>query len=327
VQGKEAGMAKIWAWVWGLALLLAGGSVSAATEPQTAPDRVVTVDMHDGTRLVGRVLEEDADHVRLRTLDGVEVEVPRARVLSIRAATESRGKLTRLDPNYSRLLFSPTGRPLRKGDGYFADYELVFPGVSFGVTDHFTLSGGLSTIPGLGLGEQLFYVSPKVGHEFGDRGAVSVGALYATAREEFDEIDLGILYAIGTVGDRRRSLSFGLGLADGDIGEGGGATGIVMLGGTAALSNHVAFVTESWLVLDEGFELGDQPLGLGLRFFSDRVSADVGAILIPSYLDDGGFVPWVSVSYHFGRSRGQASRSPMGVTHGISSRSPRPASR
>jgi hypothetical protein len=320
-------MAKAWAWVLGVVVLLAAGPQPVQADPQDIPDRVVTVDMRDGTRLVGRVLEEDADRLRLRTLDGIEVEVPRARVLAIRAARESEGRLRRLDPNYSRLMFSPTGRPLRKGDGYFADYELVFPGFSYGLTDHVTLSGGMSAIPGLGVGEQLFYISPKVGREFGDRGALSVGALYATAPEEFEEIDLGILYAIGTVGDRRRSLSFGLGLADGDIGEDGDATAIVMLGGTATLTNHLAFVGESWLVLDEGIEIGDQPLGLGLRFFSDRISADVGAIVIPSYLDEGGFIPWVSVSYHFGKSRGHASRGPLGLPPGISSRSPRPASR
>ena len=33
------------------------------------------------------------------------------------------------DPNYTRLFFAPTGRALKKGSGYFADYELVFPGV------------------------------------------------------------------------------------------------------------------------------------------------------------------------------------------------------
>jgi hypothetical protein len=60
-----------------------------------------------------------------------------------------------LDPNYSRLLFAPTGRPLRAGDGYFSDYELLFPGVAYGLTDNVTLAGGVAIVPGLGLGEQL----------------------------------------------------------------------------------------------------------------------------------------------------------------------------
>ena len=70
-----------------------------------------------------------------------------------------------LDPNYSRLLFSPTGRPLKKGDGYFSDYELLFPGVAVGLTDNLSIAGGVSLIPGLGLDEQVLYVSPKLGVE------------------------------------------------------------------------------------------------------------------------------------------------------------------
>ena len=319
-------MLKMTTGLLGIALFLAAGRPVLADDAALA-DRVVTVDMRDGTRLVGRVLEEDAAHLRLRTLDGVEVDVPRSRVVALRTAAESEGRLKPLDPNYSRLMFSPTGRPLKKGDGYFSDYELFFPGVSYGLTDNLTLSGGVSTIPGLGVAEQLFYVSPKIGREFGDRGAVSVGALYAAAHDEDDTIDLGILYGIGTVGGRARSLSFGLGLANGDLGDGGHSTPIVMVGGSTTVSNHLALVTENWLVLEDGFELGDQPLAVGLRFFSDRVSADVGAVIIPSYLSEGGYFPWLSVSYHFGKSRGNASAAPTGAFRGLSRRSPRPASR
>ena len=34
------------------------------------------------------------------------------------------------DPNYTRLFFAPTARALKKGSGYFADYELIFPGIA-----------------------------------------------------------------------------------------------------------------------------------------------------------------------------------------------------
>src|SRR5262245_9767297 len=82
-----------------------------------------------------------------------------------------------VDPNYSRLLFAPTGRPLKKGDGYFSDYELVFPGVAVGVTDNFSIAGGVSIIPGLRLDRQVLYVSPRLGWNIGEKAAVSVGAI------------------------------------------------------------------------------------------------------------------------------------------------------
>ena len=207
-----------------------------------------------------------------------------------------------LDPNYSRLLFSPTGRPLKKGDGYFSDYELVFPGVAVGLTDNLSIAGGVSLIPGLGLDEQVLYVSPKLGWNLSDRASVSVGGLYAAIPEDDDVDDLAIAFAVGTFGTRRSSISVGLGVGDNYLPDGFTATPLVMLGGTVTVSRHIALVSESWLALEDGFNLADQPYGLGVRFFSGRLSADVGLVIVPEYLDDGGLLPWASISYHFGPS-------------------------
>jgi hypothetical protein len=217
-------------------------------------------------------------------------------------ARESPADELGLDPNYSRLLFAPTGRPLKKGDGYFSDYELVFPGVAVGVTDHFSIAGGLSIVPGVRIDHQVLYISPRIGWNLGDKAAVSFGALYATVPEDDDRDDLAVGFAVGTFGDRKRSLSLGLGVGDWYLPDGFNATPIVMVGGTVTVSRHIALVSENWLVLTQDFELADQPFGLGVRFFGDRLSADVGLVLIPEYVAEGTFLPWASISYHFGPS-------------------------
>jgi hypothetical protein len=217
------------------------------------------------------------------------------------AATDELG----LDPNYSRLLFAPTGRPLRKGDGYFSDYELMFPGVAVGVTDSFSIAGGLSVIPGLRLDRQVFYVSPRIGWNLGDKAAVSVGALYAAVPDDDEVDDLAIGFAVATFGDRKRSLSVGLGLADGYLQDGFDPSPIVMVGGTVTLSRHLALVSENWLAVGDGFDLAEQPFGLGVRFFGDTLSADVGLVFVPEYVAEGTFLPWASISYHFGPSHAE----------------------
>jgi hypothetical protein len=209
---------------------------------------------------------------------------------------------TGLDPNYSRLLFSPTGRPLKKGDGYFSDYELVFPGLAFGLTDHFSIAGGVSVIPTVGIGEQIIYVSPKLGWEISDRAAVSVGGLYAVVPADDDLDDLAVAFAVGTFGSRRTSLSVGLGLGDTYLDDGFDPQPILMIGGTATISRHIALVSENWLGLGDNFDLSRQPLGLGVRFFGDRLSADVGFVFVLEDVDDGVFLPWASITYHFGPS-------------------------
>ena len=76
-------------------------------------------------------------------------------MLHQQAAEEQTADELGLDPNYSRLLFGPTGRPLKKGDGYFSDYELAFPGVAVGITDNLSIAGGISIVPGIRIDEQL----------------------------------------------------------------------------------------------------------------------------------------------------------------------------
>lgn len=48
-----------------------------------------------------------------------------------------------------------------------------------------------------------------------------------------------------------------------------------------------------------GEKLSDQPFGVALRFFGDRISADVGMIFVGEVIEEGFPVPWLSFSYHF----------------------------
>ncbi len=287
---REIGLLVVCGWMAGI-----GGSAAAA-------DRVIAVALRDGSRLVGRIVAEDDTSLTVATSDGLEVVVRRTSVVSMTDVGED-GRSISVDPNYSRLMFAPTGRPLKKGDGYFSDYELLFPGVAFGLTDNVTLAGGFSVIPGVGLDEQLFYISPKVGFNLGDRASVAVGALVAGAGGgEGDSESAYIGFAVGTFGGPKGSLTFGLGLGD-TSGEFSDAVPIVMAGGTATLSRHVALVGETWMFVNDGFRLSEQPFGVGVRLFSDRLSADVGVILSGELLDEGFPLPWLSVTYHFGKSR------------------------
>src|SRR5688572_27077135 len=254
-----------WVAMVGVALVLSGLAGPAEAAPPA--DRVVTVELRDGSRLVGRVVSEDETSLRIETTSGLQVTVPRTSVVSLTAAGE--GVSTRgTDPNYSRLMFGPTARPLRKGDSYFADYELLFPGVAYGVTDNFTIGGGMSTVPGIGLGEQVFYISPKLGFELGPRSSVAVGALLAGFGDDFDdnvEDSLRIGYAVGTFGPPSHSATVGLGVASVDD----ETAPILMVGGAATLLRHVALVAESWMDVSNP-DLSTQPVGVAIRFFSTK---------------------------------------------------------
>ena len=168
------------------------------------------------------------------------------------------------------------------------------------------------------MSDQLFYVAPRIGTQFSDRLSVSGGALYARSGNGQDE-SLGLGFVMATIGKPEKSLTLGAGAARtvsqeyystysggtwrGDYRYEATYTPVVMIGGTVRLSRRVALVSENWLILNDDFKLSEQPFGLGVRFLGDRLTADVGFILVGEVIEEGFPVPWLSVSYHFGKTR------------------------
>jgi hypothetical protein len=290
-----------------------GGLILMLAAPAWARDDrgAVTVSLSDGSTLVGTIVQEDEAELTVRTRLGLEVRVPRSAVASVQAAGDDEGRGFRADPAASRLLFAPTGRPLGKGEGYFSDHYVLFPGATAGVTDHFSLGGGMSMVPGLGFSEQVFYVAPRLAWSLTDKAAVSTGVLYARA----GEYQAAVAFGMGTFGPPDASVTVGLGMVATRDDEGGGfelrRAPILVVGGSKRLSQRLALISENWLFLGEGFRLSSQPFGLGLRFLGDRLSADVGLILIGDVLANGFPVPWLSFSYHF-PDRGRLTSSARG---------------
>jgi hypothetical protein len=324
-----AGVFVLWA-------AFAGAGPSAAED---APGQAVVLTLDDGSRLVGTVVSEDGEEVTFRTTFGVELRVARDEIVS-RAPAPSAGVAVERsparadfsDPNDTRLMFAPTGRPLRKGGGYFSDHYVVFPGFAYGLTDHLAISGGVSVVPGLGFDEQVFYISPTVGWRPKPNRAFSLGALYAGAS---DETEAGaILFGVASFGSSARSLSLGIGLAatrneEWYFDERGGYSRserkwdfrdgpILMIGGNVQVGKRLSLVTESWLLTGHDFRLSEQPFGVALRFFGERISVDFGFVVVAEVLDEGFPIPWLSFSYHFGPSRAASKQQQSkGVLRGL----------
>jgi hypothetical protein len=248
----------------------------------------------------------------------VLVIAPQTSLAQIAAVPPPEPSPVAVDSNATRLLFSPTGRPLARGEGYVSDHMLVFPGVSYGITNNVSIAAGVSVIPGLDLDEQVVYVAPKLGKQFSENVAVSGGFLYGRAGMD-EATSLGLGYGVATLGPPKGSLTFGAGVFRSDSERYSseyvrGAwqsqkrhviehTPLVILGGAAQISRRIALVSENWMILDDDFDLHRQPFALGVRFLGDRLSADLGVVLVGELLDEGFPLPWVSISYRFGASK------------------------
>ena len=126
-------------------------SVSDVRSRMTVPDsmHLQIVTLTDGSTIFGRIVTVGADTVSFQTGAGtIQLSVRAIReIRQISSEDVREGDYWFPNPNSTRLFFAPTGEQLKQGEGYFSDYELFFPGVAIGVTDNFSIGGGISLIP------------------------------------------------------------------------------------------------------------------------------------------------------------------------------------
>ena len=238
---------------------------------------VQSVTLRDGTRLVGRIVAVGADSVRFRSAVA-EATIAVASITRVQEAPASAlrpdGEFWFPNPNATRLLFAPTGRMLRRGAGYFSDHYIVFPGGALGVTDHFTIGGGMSLLPGAS--GQLFYATPKVGLVQRDRVNVAAGVLaivngFVDSGSERQVV--GIAYGGSTFGTPDASLTVGLGY--GFQGDDVANAPVGLIGGELRLSRRLALVTENYVI--PRFREG--PLvSYAVRFMGEQLAFDLGFV-------------------------------------------------
>lgn len=224
-------------------------------------------------------------------------ETPKATAVSS-TPTASSHQTWYPNPNLTRLFIGPTSRTLKAGKGYFFDLWIFFPGVAYGITDHFMVSGGVSIIPGLD--HQLFYIMPKYGFEASENLDLS---LSVTA---FSIWDKTFCFGLGgmTFGTDDQSITGALGLAftDDKVSEKPAA----MLGGEYRLGRRVSLVGEGWFIPGAGDDDETGILGMaGLRLMGEQTTIDFG-VAIPNDPDDnddedegGKWVPYLDFVWNF----------------------------
>ena len=243
---------------------------STAADTSAAPAAKHLLKMRDGSALVGRVLAESADTIRFATSGGLLV-VPRSQVTELRRidpASVHDGQYWAPDPHATRLYFGPTGRTLKRGEGYVSDLWLFFVNGSVGVTDRFMLGGGMSIFPSNDFSNNVFYLTPKVGIVQGEKFNVSIGALVGFAGKASGSA--GMLYGVATNGGPDASLTYGAGwaYANKDV----ASRPVVMLGGGKRLTRRISFLSENYAYTGDAT---GALVSYGLRFIGDKLSVDL----------------------------------------------------
>ena len=183
------------------------------------PALVYAVTLTNATTLIGRITLVSADSVRVVSA-AMTATVARREVRSVRAYPATAlhdGVLWPENPHATRLLFAPTAIPLRRGEGYFADFWIFFASAAVGVTDRFTMGAGMSLFPSDDFTDHLFYALPKYTVVSQPRLKVALGALMASVPWSSNDDggrrrqSLGILYGVATTGSPESNLTLGAG--------------------------------------------------------------------------------------------------------------------
>jgi hypothetical protein len=247
-------------------------TTSTANLRTTPEGRVSQVVLRDGSTLNGRVVEVTSTTVRFVSSLG-ETAIPRASIVAVRLVALTSvhdGQVWPEDPSRTRLFFAPTGRMLRQSETYFADAYVFFPSVQVGVTNQFTIGGGMSIFPGVGLDEQIYYLTPKVGLYSSPNVNVAVGALVAGAQVISEQTPVGIGYGVVTLGDENTSATMGtgFGFSRGNT----SSTGLLMLGGSSRVSKSIALVSENYFTTERDASI---LVSGGVRFMSEHIAVDL----------------------------------------------------
>lgn len=259
--------------------------------PAANASGMVKVVLDDETVLTGQIKFVTADTVSLLTPSGIYIALPEAKIREVHISRLQlrAGKYYRADPNSTRLLFAPTGRGLRAGQGYFADYWIFFPTLAIGFSDFFGVGAGMSIFPGAS--SQLLYIAPKISFAPSESFAIATGFLHLGIPEA-DDLTLG--YGVVTVGSSQAALTGGFGVPLTEDNQ----DFIFLLGGELQTSNSTKLITENWIPSD-----GDAAISLGVRFFGESIAVDLAFITAKSILEDiegWPFIPWVDFAVNFG---------------------------
>lgn len=256
-----------------------------------------SVRLRDGSTLVGRIISVTADSVRLR-LDGGELSFARAAIVEVLQYPASRmrnGSYWFENPHATRLLFSATAFPLDKGTGYYSNTWLVLHTFATGLSDRFTIGGGFLWFPGVPIDETFYYLLPKYTVLNGERTKFAIGALAGLlpfGSGDYDRTSAGLLYGVGTTGNKDNNLSMGLGW--GYAGDDLATNPVVMIGGQGRVSRRISLISENWIFPVEGETEG--LFSYGLRFLGEGLTVDLAFIRA---FGESVTVPWLGFAFRF----------------------------
>lgn len=282
-----------------LILLCLAVPVQEVFAQQQDSTKVFRIETTDGNEYLGKIIEQGSDRIVFDTkkLGRITIRLIDVKQIEEIKVSEIRSEVYWSEnPQSTRYLWMPNGFGLKKGEGYYQNIWVLFNQFSVGLSDHFSVGGGLVPLFLFAGASTPAWLTPKFSIPISeDKFHIGAGGLLGGVLGEPGS-GFGVLYGITTFGNRDKNLSIGLGYG--------------YVGG--AWSNYPAISISGMLrtgprgyLLTENYFLGGNASLVMFSFGGRRIIKKTGldfGLFIPS--DTGGSlvaVPWLGFTVPFGR--------------------------
>jgi len=255
-------------------------------QAQTQDTSLVNIETVDGNTFLGKVISEDSITVILQTDNLGKITIQK-RDIKLREIVEveqiKEGEVWFANPQSTRYFWAPNGYGLKKGEGYYQNIYVLWNQFSVGVTNYFSVGGGLIPLFLFG-GSTPVFIVPKFSIPIDpNKLNLGVGALLGAVLGETDA-SFGLLYGLSTFGSPDNNLSIGLGygFSSGEWAD----SPVINVSGMFRTGKRGYFITENYFI--DGFAL----ISLGGRWIIKKASLDfmfgipmgedVGIVAIPA---------------------------------------------
>ena len=261
-------------------LIIFLGSVAFSQEVvMQDPGKLVEIKLYDGIIIVGEVVSENSEIIIVKSASLGELTIKKSdirKLTEIKPSQIKEGKYWFKNPNSTRYLFGPTGRNLKKGEGYYQNILVTTNLAHYGITDWFSIGGGFEGISTFA-GEPIFFILPKFGFEITEKFSVGAGYVYANAATLIDDdggfAGVGFGYGTATYGtsDDHATFGIGWGQASGEFTD----APIFTISGMTRVSRRIGLVTENWLIPTDPYYWVSS---YGIKIIGERSSFDIALI-------------------------------------------------
>jgi len=225
---------------------------------------------NDGNAYVGEVLTLTDNIISIKTLALGEIELQRSTVTKIiyrKGDEDFDDNGYPIDYHNSTHYFvNQSGFTLKKGQSYYENVRVFFNSYTTGITDNFSITGGLEVATLFGGSAPSLFITPKFSIPFGERaGGFFVGSTVFVFFANGDPLTVGVAQAGVTLGTRNNNFTIGSGI--GYSFEDGVADSVLPfnLSGAWRLSKKISLMTDNFIIAFDDFNDATGILSAGIR--------------------------------------------------------------